>query len=335
MLKVLFVHGQPRDQMLPFVEQDLDLLQMTCEVEVFSLAPFQRKFIDPLISQAVRRAVARNDLIFGWFGQCSPIVIIAKLYHKPVVLVGGGIDVVKIPEIGYGLVTHKALMTTLLGFRLADRVLLFSDSSRESLQSYLGMRSANLQTLYLGIDTDFFVPKGPKQPQVFTAARITRDNLRRKGLQTYIDAARLVPDIPYRLAGRPVDQDVVDEIEMHTSSNLDYLGYIDRAQLLAEYQQACVYAQLSMHEGFGMAMAEAMSCGCVPVVTNKGAIPEVVGDTGLYVPLEDPQAASEAIRKIVESADDVAGQRARQRIVDRFRLSRRKDELQAILESLF
>jgi len=30
-----------------------------------------------------------------------------------------------------------------------------------------------------------------------------------------------------------------------------------------------------------MALAEAMCCECVPVVTKKGALPEVVGDTGL------------------------------------------------------
>ncbi|MHA1664403.1 MAG: hypothetical protein ACTSVW_01050 [Candidatus Njordarchaeales archaeon] len=44
-----------------------------------------------------------------------------------------------------------------------------------------------------------------------------------------------------------------------------------------------------------------MSCCCVPVVTRRYALPEVVGDTGFYVPYYDPKSTAEAIKKALRS----------------------------------
>ena len=103
---------------------------------------------------------------------------------------------------------------------------------------------------------------------------------------------------------------------------------------MAEYQQARVYAQLSAHEGFGMALAEAMACECVPVVTTRGSIPEVVGDTGVYVEVEDPIAAGKAIKRVIkDSNSELLGKQARQRIIDLFPISKRKNKLRTIIEA--
>jgi glycosyltransferase involved in cell wall biosynthesis len=43
---------------------------------------------------------------------------------------------------------------------------------------------------------------------------------------------------------------------------------------------------------------EAMACGTPVVVSDRGALPEVVGDAGLVVP-PDPAAVSEAVHRVV------------------------------------
>ena len=63
--------------------------------------------------------------------------------------------------------------------------------------------------------------------------------------------------------------------------DLDFTGYVDDEQLLQYYQKAKVYVQFSKHEGFGASVVEAMLCECVPLVSNKGSLPEVVGGYGL------------------------------------------------------
>jgi glycosyltransferase involved in cell wall biosynthesis len=97
--------------------------------------------------------------------------------------------------------------------------------------------------------------------------------------------------------------------------------------------QRAVYVQLSAYESFGMALAEAMQCGCVPVVTRRGALPEVVGDAGWYVPYGDPDAAARAIREALD-APAAASRAARRRIIDHFPLDKRQHALVDALRAL-
>jgi len=76
------------------------------------------------------------------------------------------------------------------------------------------------------------------------------------------------------------------------------VGEVDRiAEGLAAYRRAAVYVQASRHEGFGLAVAEAMLAGCVPVVMDVTAMPEVVGDAGVLIDSQDPGAVAEGVRK--------------------------------------
>ncbi|CAA9357544.1 MAG: hypothetical protein AVDCRST_MAG40-3256, partial [uncultured Gemmatimonadaceae bacterium] len=63
--------------------------------------------------------------------------------------------------------------------------------------------------------------------------------------------------------------------------------------------------------------AEAMACGCVPVVADRYSLPEVAGDAGLIVPYGDPGAAADALRRALAAGDD-ARRAARDRVVRLF-----------------
>lgn len=331
--RILFVHSQRPGQLASFVKQDLLLLQERYQVEELSLAITS---VSRGISRSrtIWKAIARNDLVFCWFSN-GLIAAMSKILGKSMIIVGGGFDVVSIPEIDYGLqsMSRRRRWITLLGFKLADRVLLFSDSSKKHLSAALRGHTGNLQTLYLGVDSEYFKPAGEKKKQALTVGYIKEINLLRKGLQTFVETAAITPEVSYHLAGKPVDQSAVEKINTAATPNFHYLGYVNDQQLLKEYQQAKVYAQLSMHEGFGLALAEAMACECIPIVTDCGAIPEVVGDTGTYVPIQDPQATSEAIRQAIER-EHTAGQHARERIISLFPISKRRNGLYKDIESI-
>ena len=84
-------------------------------------------------------------------------------------------------------------------------------------------------------------------------------------------------------------------------SNLMFTGFVPDEKLLPYYQRAKVYCQLSAHEGFKVAIAEAMSCCCILVTTRSYGIPEIVDDTGFYVPYNNPKATAEAVEKASKS----------------------------------
>ena len=82
-----------------------------------------------------------------------------------------------------------------------------------------------------------------------------------------------------------------------------------------------------------MAVAEAMLAGCVPVVTRAGALPEVVGDTGVYVKSAEPGDVAAGVRRALELSAE-ARQRARERVLACFPLERRREGLQRIVAEL-
>lgn len=62
-----------------------------------------------------------------------------------------------------------------------------------------------------------------------------------------------------------------------------------RNELIALYSMAAAFVFPSWFEGFGIPLLEAMICGAPIIASDRGAIPEVVGDAGLIGDAEDEQ----------------------------------------------
>ena len=79
--------------------------------------------------------------------------------------------------------------------------------------------------------------------------------------------------------------------------------------------------QLSRYESFGVALVEAMWCGCTPIVSDAGALPEVVGDAGEIVNADDEDAVASAVSDATSrpSTNERAVRRAREFSVERRR----------------
>jgi glycosyltransferase involved in cell wall biosynthesis len=70
----------------------------------------------------------------------------------------------------------------------------------------------------------------------------------------------------------------------------------DDAQRDEFVRHAAVLLLPSLHEGFGRTALEAMSAGVPVIASNRGAIPEVVGEAGLLL---DPYSKEEWVKAIV------------------------------------
>ena len=73
------------------------------------------------------------------------------------------------------------------------------------------------------------------------------------------------------------------------------LGYVDDGTLAALYSDATLVAYVSVYEGFGLPLLEAMARGTPVVAGNLAAIPEVAGDAGLLVDPHDVLAIADAL----------------------------------------
>ncbi len=325
---ILFIYNTPQ----PFVKTDLALLQERWIVEErYERTP---KRLNPI---AIGRAVWRSDLVFGWFAGWHTLlpVIWARLFRKPTIIVTGGYDTANLPQIGYGSQRgglRKWLSRTTM--RHATILLTNSESARIEAITVAEASPAKIRVIHHGLE----LPASPqftrpRQPLVITVGGIWRENLLRKGLQPFVEAASLLPEVTFALVGKNYDG-TRHILETIASPNVQFLGYLPDDELQALYTKASVYVQASLHEGFGLSMAEAMLGGCIPVITRCGSLPEVVGDAGIYLEDNTPEQIADKVQIALR-----AGERQRQKsyvqIRDHFPLDKRRLELHNLVQRIF
>jgi glycosyltransferase involved in cell wall biosynthesis len=213
--------------------------------------------------------------------------------------------------------------------RYADLILPVSQFTKKEVLRWAQPKKTLV--VYNGIDIKRFQAEGEKEDMVITVGGVSRSNLLRKGLESFVKSASLVPEARFVVIGKEQD-DSINHLRSIASPNVSFTGFVTDEELLSWYQRARVYVQVSAYESFGMSLAEAMLCECVPVVTEKGALPEVVGDTGFYVAFEDEKATARGIKEALRSNKGVY---ARRRIEDLFSLARREKALIESIEALF
>ncbi len=80
-------------------------------------------------------------------------------------------------------------------------------------------------------------------------------------------------------------------------------GELDEAALQARYAAADVFVLPSLHEGYGMVVAEALAHGLPVVATNAGALAHTLpSQAGLHVNPGDPLALREALTRVITDA---------------------------------
>ena len=323
-IKLLFVSAYD----ISFVRNDAEILSTEFMVEKI-LFVGRKKNIHDLFYTIIKIfiGVLRNNFCFCWFADSRAFftVFFSRLFRKKSIVVIGGYEVAKIPEINYGgalIRTSRFNVNFILKY--ADKILAVSQNTyKEILKNYHPKSIDKIRVVYNGIDIIKFTPSKSKKKLIITVGFIKKSNLQRKGLETFVKAASLLPDEKFVLIGKYRDNSI-DYLKSIATSNVTFTGFVSDEMLLDYFQNAKVYVQVSAHEGFGISLAEAMLCECVPVVTDRGAIPEVVGNTGYYVPYDDPEATAEAIKEALNSDK---GTETRQRILDNYSLKKRENFL--------
>lgn len=323
-IKILFVYLQPSS----FVKADLEILQRHFAVTTHQWT--RTRDIKNLLR--VIWHIIRTDVSFIWFADihATRVVFLSKLFNKRSIVVASGYSVANMPEINYGLMSsQKSCRRVKYVLKNADKLLAVSEFNKCEIVNYADPR--NVALIYHGVNHNKFKPHGEKEDDlVITAGAITKSNLKRKGLETFARAAKFLPHITFVLIGGHSNSSV-EELKSIASPNVEFPGFISDEELLRYYQRAKAYVQVSAHEGFGCSLAEAMLCECVPVVTDRGAIPEVVGDAGFYAAYNNPK---DTALKIKEALDSNLGRTARERIERLYPIEKREKELITAISSL-
>lgn len=77
-----------------------------------------------------------------------------------------------------------------------------------------------------------------------------------------------------------------------------------RDELRALFNMAAIFVFPSWIEGFGIPLVEAMTCGAPIIASDRGSIPEVVGEAGLIMDAEDDQKLREYLLCLFEQPEE-------------------------------
>jgi glycosyltransferase involved in cell wall biosynthesis len=113
-----------------------------------------------------------------------------------------------------------------------------------------------------------------------------------------------------------------------------WLGHLSTPELIAQYAQQDVFVLPTRHEGFPVALVEAMGAGLVPVVSDiASGVPEIVDRTnGVRIPVGDVKACTAAVASLAADRGrlEAMSAAARRVVVERFDIRDRARDYQAL-----
>ncbi|WP_027852953.1 glycosyltransferase [Marinobacterium litorale] len=200
----------------------------------------------------------------------------------------------------------------------ADLLLAISESSRGEALKYLGSNSESVFNISSAVGSDFNPQViDPNVEQDIRAKFGLADRFvmytggidHRKNIETLITAYAQV----IKTVESPPPLVVVCHLGESDRSRLEtqgrkqglgerelvLTGFVSDDELLALYKLATLFVFPSWHEGFGLPVLEAMSCGCPVLVSDRSSLPEVVGREDLLFDPFSPESIAEKITELL------------------------------------
>ena len=120
----------------------------------------------------------------------------------------------------------------------------------------------------------------------------------RKGLMTVLDAMRIRGGGPRLVVVGRHDRLGADEREAAATSPVSFAGYVDDARLAALLQHAVALLFMSVYEGFGLPVVEAMSVGTPVLASDIPIMREIAGEAAHLLPLGNAEALATAMDEV-------------------------------------
>jgi len=331
--KVLFVCPSFQS----FVKNDIQILSSEYEV-IINNYQWGRKERAPwylfLQFWAVGRAILSVDKIvvsFGGYWAFWPAVL-GKIFGKPTYIILHGTDCASIPELQYGSLRIPLLKWVCnKSYQYAKFLVPVSESLVWHQNDYFKKNHTQgfqhhfpeLKTPYIcipnGFDTSFW-QKGAnvgKEANSFMAV-LSESQFILKGGDLILQVAGSFPDCSFYFAGlhQPAHLSQIPP-------NVYFLGKLDAFELKNLYSKTRFYFQLSVFEGFGCALCEAMLCECIPIASKVNILPTIISDCGYILEKRQAELLENVIRLALKN-EKYNGEASREHIKNLYPLENRK-----------
>ncbi|MGA6973327.1 MAG: glycosyltransferase family 1 protein [Candidatus Binatus sp.] len=205
------------------------------------------------------------------------------------------------------------------------RVITVSKFSRQRLLALANIEESKVVVIYGGVDERFRPSDAEEAVRIKNELGIPsahyilslgalepRKNLRRLLEAWSLCATRLPDDVWLVVAGSSVPTNVFGSLDLGAiPPRVHFAGFVADENLPGLYSAALAMVYVSLYEGFGLPVLEAMASGTVPIVANNTSLPEVVRDGGIQVDPYEVEDIAVAIERVVNDSGFRKGLEAR------------------------
>jgi glycosyltransferase involved in cell wall biosynthesis len=290
-------------------------------------------------------------VMFGGYWSLLP-ALFGKVTGKPVYIIPGGTDCVSFPSLDYGSL-RKPLLSRFIKWSFqycncllpVDESLVYcdyhyyekADYKNQGFRFFFPEIKTRHQVVYNGFDPAFFDgPAHARIPDSFIVVAPVGDMVRfkLKGIDIVLELAASFRQCSFTLIG--VTGNVAGQL-VDVPGNVKILPFVPQDELKQYLLKTEFVLQLSISEGFPNSLGEAMLCGCIPVGSSVGAIPNIIGDTGFVMESSNINYIREKFRQVLALSPEErveAGKRARSRIIENFHISRREKQFYDLISQM-
>lgn len=193
-------------------------------------------------------------------------------------------------------------------YEFIDEMVLLTHDSYRAHKDYYTILPCRFSVMHNGINTDKFYPvsvsekvvlkekMGAEGKTVFVWCSQDRP---KKGLDFILSVWQKIID-----RRQDIELWVIGATREKTFAQVRFFGKIPNEDLPSYFQTAdCYLFPTLCHEGFGMSLIEALHCGCYPIASALGGVPEVLAYGKYGKLIENPHFDSEweaAIRAFLQ-----------------------------------
>jgi glycosyltransferase involved in cell wall biosynthesis len=200
--------------------------------------------------------------------------------------------------------------------KISDRILTISQFSKDEIVKHTGIAQEKISVSHLGVDRSHFYEESdtaisaylkekyalPSHYFLFVSTLAPHKNIKRLILGWNLIREKN-PGWKLVLVGKQGKTGSWNHIINSNPSlqrSLLFLGQVDDRDLPGLYRNAHAIIHPSLYEGFGLTPLEAMSCGCPAIVSKTASLPEVCGDSSLYIDPYNIQDIALGMEKIIQ-----------------------------------
>ena len=180
-----------------------------------------------------------------------------------------------------------------------------SHNSKKDIQKYFDVNPDAIEVIWNGINTLEY-KNSTESDFKYRLISIVSSDVPMKNLSNLLKGFALAknkePKLSLTVVGdiREKNKNLISSLGL--DSSIHYRSKASNEELLSELRSSDIGISASLYEGFGFPLVEMISCGLPVIVSDRGSLPELMGEAGLSF---NPDDAKDLCAKIMNMVNDV------------------------------